>query len=411
LKHKESYRWLICMAATLILFCTIGLTISSFSIYLPYIRGQNGFDNTQTSMLLTIRSVTSLLVLFQFDRYYRKFGMRMGITLSLFFLVGGFILYGLSESYLSYCLSAMLMGVANGLSSSTAATLLINSWFRDQKALALGISSAGTGIASIVAPLILVPIIEEVSLAAAFFTVSGFILVCALIIFFIVRNDSPIQLVVKGQSAKKESKPTEPVKLEEKRQMLIVSPFMGGCFMVAVFLGAVLVYGITGCLSLVLQPNFSGTDMSRIVSIYGLFLMLGKILFGQLTDKLGAFRANFFMFISLLIGLPLICIARSFALAAFAAACLGLGSPISNVSTPLYVSDLSVKAHYPRVLKISNMVMNCAGIFTTSVVGPVADLFGGYIPVFAGLGVIGLICGALFQIVYINAGLTGKARA
>ena len=91
--------------------------------------------------------------------------------------------------------------------------------------------------------------------------------------------------------------------------------------------------------------------------------------------------------------------------------CLGLGSPISNVSTPLYVSDLSSKAHYPRVLKISNMVMNCAGIFTTSVVGPVADFFGGYIPFFAALAVLGLICGALFQIVYINAGLTGKARA
>ena len=38
LKYKESYRWLICVAATIILFCTLGLTISSCSIYLPYIR-------------------------------------------------------------------------------------------------------------------------------------------------------------------------------------------------------------------------------------------------------------------------------------------------------------------------------------------------------------------------------------
>ena len=90
------------------------------------------------------------------------------------------------------------MGVANGLSSSTAATLLINSWFHDRKALALGIASAGTGVASITAPLILVPIIEKVSLSAAFLAVSGFVLVCTLIVFLIVRDDSPIQLVVKG---------------------------------------------------------------------------------------------------------------------------------------------------------------------------------------------------------------------
>lgn len=398
------------MAATLILFCSIGLTISSFSIYLPYIRGQNSFDNTQTSMLLTIRSVTSFLVLFQFNRYYRKFGMRMGVFLSLVVLIAGFFSYGLSNSYPAYCFSAILLGIANGLGSSTTATLLINSWFRDQKALALGISSAGTGIASIVAPLVLIPIIENVSLSAAFFAVGVFVLICALIIFFIVRNDSPIQLVVKGPAEKKEPK-SAAQKTKEKQPLLITSPFMSGCFMVAVFMGAVLVYGITACLSLVLQPNFSGTDMSRIVSIYGLFLMLGKILFGQLTDKIGAFRANFFMFLMLLIGLSLICVAKSFVPAVIAAACLGFGSPISNVSTPLYVSDLAVKSSYPRTLKISNMVMNCAGIFTTSVAGPIADLFGGYVPVFAGLGVIGLICGILFQVVYISCGLTGKPKA
>jgi MFS family permease len=302
------------------------------------------------------------------------------------------------------------MGAANGLSSSTAATLLINSWFYDRKALALGIASAGTGIASITAPLILVPIIENVSLTAAFLTVAAFVLVCTAIIFVIVKDDSPIKLVVRGQAVKRGSS-AQVSEADAKLPMLITSRPMSGAFAAATFLGAVVVYGVTGCLSLILTPNFSGTEMSRIVSIFGLFLMLGKIAYGQLADKVGAFRANFFMFSMLLAGFPIICLAKSFPLAALGAACLGLGSPISNVATPLYVSDLSSKAHYPRALKISNMVMNCSGILTNFAVGRVADAFGGYVPVFAGLGAISVICVILLQLVYIKTGLTGKPKA
>ena len=356
-------------------------------------------------MLLTIRSFTSFFVLFRFDHYYRKTGMRMGITISLVLLACAFACYGFSHSFLAYCLSGVLMGAANGLSSSTAATLLINSWFYDRKALALGIASAGTGIASITAPLILVPIIENVSLTAAFLAVAAFVLVCTAIIFVIVKDDSPIKLIVRGQAVKRGSS-AQVSEADAKLPMLITSRPMSGAFAAATFLGAVVVYGVTGCLSIILTPNFSGTEMSRIVSIFGLFLMLGKIVYGQLADRVGAYRANFFMYSMVLVGFPLICTAKSFALAAVGAACLGLCCPISNVATPLYVSDLANKPHYPRALKISNMVMNCAGILTNFMVGRLADAFGGYVPVFAGLGVIGLICAILFQAVYISAGMT-----
>lgn len=399
------------MAATLLLFCTIGLTVSSFSIYLPYIRGENGFNNTQTSMLMTMRSFTTFLVMFNFDRYYRKVGMRLGITLSLVCLAAAFVSYSFSTSYLTYCLSAVLTGVAGGLSSSTAAALLINSWFKDHKALALGISSAGTGIASILSPLVLVPIIENVSLGTAFRVESLFVFLCAVAVFLIVRNDSPIQLIVKGAPPARKSTPATPVKVEERGSRMIISPFMSVVFMVATFISAVLVYGITACLSLILQPNFSGTDMSRIVSIYGLFLMLGKITYGQLADRIGAFRSNFFMFIMLIAGTGLICVSDTFPMAVAAAACLGFGSPVSNVSVPLYVSDLAKKDHYPKVLKNANMIMNCAGIITTSVAGPIADFFGSYVPVFAGICVLSVICFAMFQLVYLRCGLTGKPKA
>ena len=53
----------------------------------PYILAQNGFTNTETSMIATACSVTFLLCMFVVNRYYAALGYRLGMTLALAALV------------------------------------------------------------------------------------------------------------------------------------------------------------------------------------------------------------------------------------------------------------------------------------------------------------------------------------
>ena len=56
--------WAVCLGCTLMLLVSGRLCINAFSVTQPYILAQNGFTNTETSMITTACSVTFLLCMF-----------------------------------------------------------------------------------------------------------------------------------------------------------------------------------------------------------------------------------------------------------------------------------------------------------------------------------------------------------
>ena len=74
--------WAVCLGCTLMLLVSGGLCINAFSVTQPYILAQNGFTNTETSMITTACSVTFLLCMFVINRYYAALGYRLGMTLA-----------------------------------------------------------------------------------------------------------------------------------------------------------------------------------------------------------------------------------------------------------------------------------------------------------------------------------------
>ena len=57
----ENYAWAVCAACLLVLLCSGGLTYKGFAAYQPYLISSGGLTNTQSSMLITIRSFTILV--------------------------------------------------------------------------------------------------------------------------------------------------------------------------------------------------------------------------------------------------------------------------------------------------------------------------------------------------------------
>ena len=74
--------WAVCLGCTLMLLVSGRLCINAFSVTQPYILAQNGFTNTETSMITTACSVTFLLCMFVVNRYYAALGYRLGMTLA-----------------------------------------------------------------------------------------------------------------------------------------------------------------------------------------------------------------------------------------------------------------------------------------------------------------------------------------
>ena len=161
--------WAVCLGCTLALLVCGGLCINAFSVAQPYILAQNGFTNTQTSMITTACSVTFLLCMYVANAYYEKLGYRVGLTLAVLLGAGSFVLFAEAKTLLSYYLAGMLAGVSYGLGAMLPASILMLRWFSSHRGTAIGICAAGTGVSAVVFSPILSALIERFSLRVCFY--------------------------------------------------------------------------------------------------------------------------------------------------------------------------------------------------------------------------------------------------
>jgi hypothetical protein len=85
-KIKAHYSWIIYLGCLLLHSCACGLIASTFSVYLPYIKTEFGFSDTQTSLINTVRFLSSMLSMLTAEWYYKKMFLRFGMHFHAGFL-------------------------------------------------------------------------------------------------------------------------------------------------------------------------------------------------------------------------------------------------------------------------------------------------------------------------------------
>ncbi len=388
------YSWLICAGGTLLLFCTVGLNTSAFSVYQPYMIAAGGLSNTQGSEVTTLRSLAALLSFLWVEGYYRRTGLRLGVTLAAAGSALAFVLFGLARDFTGYCLAAIVAGVAYGFGGMIPVSMLIDRWFRSHKALALGICAAGTGAATIVAPPILTTLVETVSLPFAFLAEAGFMALASVIVWIIIRNRPEDR----GSSALFTGKTEN--RLDEQAR----GPAAGRGTLVAMLAAAVLIGvmanpGFSHLSVLFKSEGFDAMTVAWIVSVVGLSLTLGKTIYGQVADRLGAYRSGYVFFGLLVAGEALCCLTgqAGLAVAVGAMLCLGLGLPLATVGLSVWAAEVAGPGGYGTTVKRFQMAYMLGALAFGPAPGMIADATGSYVPVYVLMTLMALTAAVLVQ--------------
>ena len=114
-----------CAGCTLMLLVTCGLACNVFSAAQPYILAGNGFTNTQTSLITTIRSAAYLLGTFVIGCYYRRIGYRVGCALAAVLVSVSFLLFAVAKSLAAYYAAGAAAGVGYAFGSMVPASILM----------------------------------------------------------------------------------------------------------------------------------------------------------------------------------------------------------------------------------------------------------------------------------------------
>ena len=405
---RPHYAWAVLAAATLLIFCQ-GLVTNGFAVYLPYLREGYEITNTQSSLLSTMRCATALAAMLLVNAYYRRFSLRLGAALALVMMAAGFAVCGLVPTYLGSCVGSAAMGLACGFGAMVPASMLVHRWFAEERALALGICTAGSGLSSVFAAPLVTLGASTVGVHLTFVLEAAAVLALGAVVYAVVRdNPAPGGAYTArhdgGTAAENPSLAVKPA--VKKGSPALGTKGVATMFAVVFAVGAVASpapahYGL-----LFEDAGIGSAAIAGAIMASGLSLVVGKLAYGALTEKMGAYRTNRIFFGLLVAGLlsSLLLAKGGVAVAFLLVVLCGFGLPPATAGTAVWASDLN-EEHYDRTVQTFQVAYVLGNLVGMPVPGIVADLAGSYVPVFAAYALLMIGAFAVLQLRYRASGL------
>jgi MFS family permease len=237
------------------------------------------------------------------------------LLLSLGFLVSSLLS---SSLVLFLCAFCVLVGLGVGL-VYVPAVATIQRWFVLQRSSASGIALAGTGLGTLVGPMVAGMLMSRLSWQATMQVYAGAIAVVGLAATASLRGrPEEVGLSADGlapPAGRAESPPPEGLALGEA-----VRSARFAWFFVAIFLGSIgLFLALVHINPFARQQGLSATQANLLIGSIGVGNILGRLLLGRIGDRMGALRFLVWLTISLAVLCGLWNVAYGFlALALFA---------------------------------------------------------------------------------------------
>ena len=393
--------WLACAGATVMMFVSTGLVVNSLSVYLPYLLAEYGLTNAQGSWINTIRCLASLCSMPVVAGYYRRTGLRRGAGLAMALCAGSYVLFGLARGFAGLCAAAVIAGVSYSLGGIVAATIAIDAWFAGSKGTAMGICTAGSGVAAVVMPAILTRLLDTAGVSVTFFAEAGLMLALGLLVVGIFAWETPEQagLTPYGTAPEADAAP-------ERRGGGMTKGYLLAMLLAMAFIGSVGGPGYSNAAVLFSTQGYDSMAIAWAISLNGLMLIVCKCGFGFITDRIGAYRTNF-LFGGLLIGGFVLCLATvtgSGPVIFGAELVLGAGWSICTVGLPVWAGDLAAPEDHAATVQKFQTAYSIGALVFSPVPGILADASGSYLPAYALFTLQSEVILAVLQVTYRHCG-------
>ena len=393
--EPKYYRWVICGAGMIALFCTGGLLITGFNVYTPYLISEGGLSDAEVSLVLLIRNLFSLLSMFLVVPMIRKLDIRLNITLAVLSGAAAFAVFSAAQHVILFCLGMALAGFAYGTGGMVSVSVVIKRWFDDHDGLALGICAAGTGLSAVIGAPVITAMVESSSMRYSMGVEAGFLAAVAVLLFAMIRN-YPSREKQEAVCRERQQKTAA----HGRYEAFDLSP----AAKYALFLGVLLCgmsYTVSPFLTVLFrEKGFDAVTVGWLSAFMGLVLCVGKCIYGAAADWLGQFRAGNVFHGCYVLGILVcaVCIPGSKVMAYTAMTLLGIGFPMLSVGISQLAAATARKEEYyaDAVRKLQMTYMLGTVVFST-VPGVLADRVGSYVPSYYILTAVALGAAVLQQ--------------
>ena len=335
-----------------------------------------GFTGTQTSMILTVRSIAAFVVALFADKYFGLLGVKKGMIVAMIAGVVSFFIFSVAGLNLAlYYVAAVVAGVAYSYGMMMPSSMLLKKWFNQSRGTAISLAGCGTGLVSIIFAPLVQSTVDRFGLKASFYLQGGFIALVAVILAVLVVED-PAQkglepyggrdFVAVGRAKKGDSS------LSKTSVLLLAFATMLVGFTSS---PASAHYSVTFT-----TEGFDAMTVAKIISIYGVVLVASKFIFGRVVDKIGTRKSTVIYGTLCTLAILMIFLTRFFRSVTWVTVTMvvvAVGVVIQTLGYPNWVSDLDSK-NYDHTLVRCQQGYQLGALVGSPLPGLIADATGTY---------------------------------
>ncbi|NLJ86145.1 MAG: MFS transporter [Firmicutes bacterium] len=404
---KVFYGWKIVIASTIILAVGLGMFNSTNSVFVKPVCDSLGFGRSQFTLHRTIMTLTSACIMPVYGKVIQQLGVKTVLLVGASMLSLVTIGYSFASTLWHFYLLAFINGIFFNAVSFMVIGILVSYWFEDKRGFAIGLAYSGSGLGGAIMVPVVSRVIELVNwrFAYMFMGILGLATLIPVILFFI--KEKPEKAGLKPYDSPKGYKggerqiegPTFNLSLSESLKTNRFWLLLVAFFLISAFAGAT----NTHSAPYLSDIGYSTAMVSAVISLFMVFLTVGKIILGVIYDRFGTMAGNVLVAVCGLI-FPVAALFSHFpafpwiyAVSVGMASC-GLSVPVSILITKHFgVKD------YPMIFSIFTMVTALGPSVSVPLMGAVYDYSGSYRPAWIALlalSVIISVCLAASEIIY-----------
>ena len=403
---KKNYHWIIAVVLFIELAIYGGLANNGGLFLLPV---TEDFEITRGTFSLasSSRNLVSFFSLLISGIFVSRFGNRKMMLAGLGLGIAGYLLAACGNDIGYIAIAYIILGLGDGLCSTTAASRIVCDWFHKYQGVVLGITSAATGLGGTFVCLLLTGAMDGNGWRAGYICSAILVLVAGALVFLFIRSrpsDMDLHPYGFGYVCKKtKAKIVQDHWHGYTMQQLVRRPVFY-LMLLATFLSATCIYLMFSVIVPHVQDHgLSASDASTLQGAMLTLLAVSKVFVGILSDKIGTKPVTILCMLAAAASLWMMADVYTMSSAWITLIIYGFALTLAAVIPPLLTNALFGYQAYSKCVGIVTAMVSLGGLVAAPISNMCFDRLGSYSPVFRVGAITSLVVTGLYLLLFLLA--------
>jgi sugar phosphate permease len=398
-KGRMHYAWWIVVSGFFLNLAGIGVIMNCMGVFFKPVIESLGFTRGSFALYFSIAALSMMVVAPVMGKVLERRNIRVVMGICTVLMSVSFALFSQCTTLAQFYVLSIFLGIGSAGTHIIPVSMMITNWFEEKRGLAMGIVFSATGIGGFIFNPFSNWLIENHGWQTAYLVLGIIVGICTIpVAIFLVRaRPQEKGLAAYGTHALPEGAEVQAVPGLTGREALRTPAFWFLAVMI-LFIAVANMGVLHHIVPYLTDIGMDSATAANLMSLHMAVLVVGKLLMGDLSDRMGLMRSLVLCILGLTVSIGLLFGATVFWIAVLFNVLFGFAISVRTVLPPLMASACLGPKHFGVIYGFLNVFTTLGTAIGVPLSGYVHDVTRNYYMAFAlyiALGVLAAIFGIL----------------